>query len=48
MYVKNTITSAQVCTKVKSDVNSESIWVELISGREKLFIGNIYRPSNLS
>ena len=29
-------------------INSESIWVELINGREKLIIGNIYKPPNLS
>ena len=47
MYVKNTITS-YVNTEVKSDVNSESIWVELINGRGKIIIGNIYTPPNRS
>ena len=33
---------------MKSNVNSKSIWVELIYRREKLIISDIYRPSNLS
>ena len=35
-------------TEVKSDVNSESIWVELIDEKEKQIIGNFYSPPNLS
>ena len=37
-----------VSREVRSDVNSESIWVEFINRREKLIIANIYRPPNLS
>ena len=47
IYVKNMLTS-YVSTGVKSDVNNEFIWLELINEREKLIIGNIYRPPNLS
>ena len=47
IHLKITITS-DVCSEVKSDVNSESIKVELINGREKLIIGNLYTPPNLS
>ena len=45
IYVRDMITS-YVSREVKSDVNSESIWVELINGREKLIIGNIYKRPN--
>ena len=45
--MKKTIAS-YVSMEVKSDVNSESIREELINGREKLIIGNIYIPPNPS
>ena len=45
--MKDTITG-YVSSKVKSDVNSKSIWIEFINGRKKQIIGNIYRPPNLS
>ena len=47
IYVKDMITS-YVNTEVKQDVNSESIWIELINGRKKLIISNTYTPPNLS
>ncbi len=32
---------------VRADVNSESVWVDILNGREKLIIGLQYRPPNL-
>ena len=32
---------------MKADINNESIWVELIYGREKLIIGDVYKLPNL-
>ncbi len=36
-----------VNTPLRADVNSESIWVDILKGREKLTFGVQYRPRNL-
>lgn len=47
VYAKNSLKS-YVCSTVKSHDNNETVWVEIINGRDKLLFGNIYRPPNLS
>ncbi len=46
IYVKDTL-KFTVNNSVRTDVNSESIWVDILNGREKLVIGVQYRPPNL-
>ena len=46
IYVKDTL-SFTVNNSVREDVNSQSIWVDILNGREKLVVGIQYRPPNL-
>lgn len=43
LYVRDTLNS-YVNTTIKTDRNTESLWVDIILGREKFVIGIIYRP----
>ena len=46
IYVRDTLRCA-VNTSLRIDGTSESIWVDILKGREKLTVGVQYRPPNL-
>ena len=46
IYVKNTVNS-YVNTTIRTDRNTESLWVEVITGGKKVVVGIIYRPPDL-
>ncbi len=46
IYVKDTL-KFTVNNSVRTDVNSESVWVDILNGREKLVFGVQYRAPNL-
>ena len=46
LYVKSTINS-YVNTTIKTDSNTESLWIDIIMGRKKLVVGIVYRPPDL-
>lgn len=47
IYVKQSLNSF-ISRSVKSGENSETLWVEIVSGRERLLLGCVYRPPSLS
>lgn len=47
IYVKDSLNSYS-SRAVISDVNNETLWVEVVNGREKLLLGCIYRPPSLT
>ncbi len=47
IYVRDTINS-YVNNFVRASDNSESVCVEVILGKDKLLLGNVYRAPNLS
>ena len=46
LYVRNTLNS-YVNTTIKTDRNTESLWIDIIIGGKKFVVGIIYRPSDL-
>ena len=46
LYVRNTLNS-YVNTTIKTDRNTESLWIDIIIGRKKFVVGIIYRPQDL-
>ncbi len=46
IYVRDTLRCA-VNTSLRVDVYSESIWADILKGKEKLTVGVQYRPPNL-
>ena len=47
IYVENSINSFTSRT-VETGANSETLWVEIVKGRERLLLGCVYRPPSLS
>ena len=47
LYVRDSLQSYSV-SSIKVDNNQESLWVEIKEGNEKLLMGLVYRPPNLS
>ena len=47
IYVENSLNSFTSRT-VETGANNETLWVEVINGRDRLLIGCIYRPPSLS
>ena len=47
IFVRDSL-SSYVNTKIRSDDGNETLWVEIINGRDKLLLGCIYRPPDLS
>ena len=47
IYVKESL-SSYVNTEISSDDSTETIWVEIINGRDKLLLGCIYRPPKVT
>ena len=46
LYVKDTLNS-YVNTAIKTDSNTESLWIDIIIGRKKFVLGIIYRPPDM-
>ena len=46
LYVRNTLKS-NVNTTIKTDRNTESLWIDIIIGGKKIVVGIIYRPPDL-
>ena len=46
MYVRNTLNS-YVNTTIKTDRNTEPLWIDIIIGGKKFVVGIIYRPPDL-
>ena len=47
LYVRNTINSS-VNRKIKTDRNTESLWIDVTIGGRKIVVGIIYRPPDLN
>ena len=46
LYIRNTFNS-YVNTTIKTDRNTESLWIDIIIGGKKFVVGIIYRPPDL-
>ena len=46
LYVRNTLNS-YVNTTIKTHRNTESLWIDIITGGKKIVVGIIYRPPDL-
>ena len=47
IYVDDSLNSF-ISSTVETGVNNESLWIEIVNGRDRLLIGCIYRPPSLS
>ena len=46
LYVRNTFNS-YVNTTIKTDRNTESLWIDIIIGGKKIVVGIMYMPQDL-
>ena len=47
LYVRNTLNSS-VNRTIKTDRNTESLWIDITIGGRKIVVGIIYRPPDLN